>query len=431
MRRGRSGASCSRSSPALLLGVLVAVARESLRPALPDAATLSRVAGVPLIAALPAAPETGSASSSGACSAVRLAPRGRRPDGHRGGGAAGRGPRRPAAARPAGRARPRDRRPRTAPPGWPTASRARWPGAVMRRCSSASTTARDGRREPAADIATLLCTDIDEQLEELRGTDYRYVVVESPRSAAARRLRPLAARSTAVVLVARLGRARTADAAAARRLIEALGLRGLGAGRDLRRARDREHRADRACPLRCGLRRARAPHRTTARTPSWPARRPPSDAPKRAIADKPPSNGRCHGRPMRRPYGRPVTVFARWGGPTQPRRGADRRRAGAHGAWLAPRRDVLGRRRCAGRSCSSSSWRPSTASAWPCSASARSPAAPCLARRVAAQAVLLPLMRHVYRVHRTAAGPRRARAWSSWSPTRPWRVRSTCWPRWR
>jgi hypothetical protein len=42
------------------------------------------------------------------------------------------------------------------------------------------------------------------------------------------RLRQLAARPTAVVLVARLGVATTADAAAARRLVDALSLRGLG-----------------------------------------------------------------------------------------------------------------------------------------------------------------------------------------------------------
>ena len=90
---------------------------------------------------------------------------------------------------------------------------------------------RGGGRPPAAgplraDRAS--CTDLDDQLDELKGTDYRYVVVEGPRAAGAARLRPLAARSAAVVLVARLGVAGGADAAAARRLVDALGLRGLG-----------------------------------------------------------------------------------------------------------------------------------------------------------------------------------------------------------
>jgi hypothetical protein len=84
------------------------------------------------------------------------------------------------------------------------------------------------RSQPAADVPTLRCTDIDEELEELKRTDYRYVVVQSPPAARGMRLRQLAARPTAVVLVARLGVATTADAVAARRLVDALSLRGLG-----------------------------------------------------------------------------------------------------------------------------------------------------------------------------------------------------------
>ena len=84
------------------------------------------------------------------------------------------------------------------------------------------------RSQPAADVPTVRCTDIDEELEELKRTDYRYIVVQSPHAARGMRLRQLAARPTAVVLVARLGVATTADAAAARRLVDALGLRGLG-----------------------------------------------------------------------------------------------------------------------------------------------------------------------------------------------------------
>ena len=87
----------------------------------------------------------------------------------------------------------------------------------------------DGRRPPpVAYVPTVSGEDLDDQLDELKGTDCRYVVVEGPRAAGAARLRPLAARTAAVVLVARLGVAGGGDAAAARRLVDALGLRGLG-----------------------------------------------------------------------------------------------------------------------------------------------------------------------------------------------------------
>ena len=89
-------------------------------------------------------------------------------------------------------------------------------------------TGADARPPQARYVACLSCTDLDAQLDELRGTDYRYVVVEGSRASGAARLRPLAARSAAVVLVARLGVAGGDDAAAARRLVDALGLRGLG-----------------------------------------------------------------------------------------------------------------------------------------------------------------------------------------------------------
>ena len=210
---------------ALLLGLLVAIAREHLRPAAPDAAALSRVVGVPVIAALPAAPVAGlqdrlrralgrpsrasravdqtiieEAALQGAVRGA-LPPRGQRVvlvhsiDGHDGAAQVAEGLARSLA----------------------------WGGhhTALVRFEA------DGGR-PAADVPTLSCDDIDEQLEELKGTDYRYVVVQGPRLAAAVRLRPLAARSAAVVLVARLGEAATTDAAAARRLIDALGLRALG-----------------------------------------------------------------------------------------------------------------------------------------------------------------------------------------------------------
>ena len=202
---------------ALLLAILIAIARDQVRPAVPDANTLSRLVGLPLIAALPARETQRGWRRSGASRAVdqtvieeaalqgavrgALPPRGQRVvlvhgiDEYDG-----------AAQVAAGLARS-----------------LAWGGheTVLVRLD-------DGRRKAPADVPTVHCTDIVEQLDELRGTDYRYVVVQSPRVARGTRLRPLAARPTAVVLVARLGVATAADAAGARRLIDALGLRGLG-----------------------------------------------------------------------------------------------------------------------------------------------------------------------------------------------------------
>jgi capsular polysaccharide biosynthesis protein len=212
---------------ALLLGVLIAIARDHVRPALPDAATLSRITGVPLIAALPAADRT------------RLTQLSRR--------ALGRPPRpSPAVDQTVIEEAALQGAVRGALP--PRGQRVVLVHAID-SCDGAAQVAAgltrslawgghatvlvrfeepDGPRQPIPDVPTLRCADIDEQLDELRATDYRYVIVESPRVARGARLRPLAARSTAVVLVARLGQASAADAAAARRLIDALGLRGLG-----------------------------------------------------------------------------------------------------------------------------------------------------------------------------------------------------------
>jgi capsular polysaccharide biosynthesis protein len=82
--------------------------------------------------------------------------------------------------------------------------------------------------EPRHDVPTVRCTDHEDELEELRRTDYRYVVVPSPEAEQGRRLRMLGDERTAVVLVARLGRTSTAQATAARRLVDALGLHALG-----------------------------------------------------------------------------------------------------------------------------------------------------------------------------------------------------------
>jgi len=212
---------------ALLIAVLAAIARDHVRPTPPDAAALSRVTGLPLLAAWPAAGDVspwervrralgGHRRASRAFDqtvieetalqgAVRsaLPPRGQRivlvhgideSDG--------------ATQVAAGLVRSLT-----------------WGGyaTVLVRF------ARPDSRGPApADVPTTYCDDLAEQLDELKGTEYRYIVVETPRVARGTRLRPLAARSAAAVLVARLELATSADAAAARRLVDALGLRGLG-----------------------------------------------------------------------------------------------------------------------------------------------------------------------------------------------------------
>ena len=113
--------------------------------------------------------------------------------------------------------------PRTSPPHSPARSRGAGTPTVLVRF-----TGENGGPRATPYVPVLRCDDLDDQLDELKGTDYRYVVVEAPRVAGGARLRPLAARSAAVVLVARLGLAGDSDAAAARRLVDALGLRGLG-----------------------------------------------------------------------------------------------------------------------------------------------------------------------------------------------------------
>ena len=60
---------------AFLIAALIAVARDRLRPPVPDARTLSRVVGLPLIAALPPAVSTGRRGRCGASWAAVVAPR--------------------------------------------------------------------------------------------------------------------------------------------------------------------------------------------------------------------------------------------------------------------------------------------------------------------------------------------------------------------
>jgi capsular polysaccharide biosynthesis protein len=212
---------------ALLLAVLAAIAREHARPALPDVAALTRVTGLPVLAALPAArgpapwdrlaPVLGlhrrtsraldqavieEAALQGAVRSA-VPPRGQRVVLVHGidesGGAA-----QVAAA---------------------LARSLTWGGhaTVLVRFARPN-----GRRHAPVGVPTTYCADLDEQLDALKRTEYRYVIVEAPRVARGTRLQPLAARSAAAVLVARLDVATASDAAAARRLVEALGLRGVG-----------------------------------------------------------------------------------------------------------------------------------------------------------------------------------------------------------
>ena len=210
---------------ALLVAVLVAIFRDQVRPARPDAAGLTRVTGLPLLAALPAAPagpwerlrqalglrsrtsraiDQAVIEEAALQGAVRsaLPARGQRIVLVHGIDESG-----GAAQAAAGLARSLI-----------------WGGheTVLVRFAGA-----DRRRAPDG-VPTVWCADLHEQLDELRVSEYRYVVVEAPRMARGARLRPLAARSAAAVLVARLDVATFADAAAARRLTDALGLRGLG-----------------------------------------------------------------------------------------------------------------------------------------------------------------------------------------------------------
>ena len=211
---------------ALLLGILIAILRDHVRPPVPDAATLARMTGLPVLAALPAAPGGGFRGlmrrlfrrSSQAASAVdqtvieeaalqgavrgALPPRGQR----------------------VVLVHAIDQSDAGTQVAEALARSLAWGGhpTVLVRFE------RQSSGQPAHDVPIVHCTDILEQLDELRATDYRYVVIQSPRSARAARLRPLAASATAVLLAARLGHANTVDAAAARRFVDALALRGLG-----------------------------------------------------------------------------------------------------------------------------------------------------------------------------------------------------------
>jgi capsular polysaccharide biosynthesis protein len=205
----------------LLVAVLVAVARDRLRRRGPDAQTLSRAVELPLIAALPATDvrrrrrrdpgvvdgEVIEEAALQAAVRAALPPRGQRvvlvhgtrPDD---------GPARVAAA---------------------LARSLSWAG----HATALVVVESPGRRpatvhSPGPDVPVVRCVHVDEQLQELKEADYRYMVVATPPGAPGAQLRELAAHTSATILVARLGATSVEDAVAARRLMRALGLDGLG-----------------------------------------------------------------------------------------------------------------------------------------------------------------------------------------------------------
>ena len=210
---------------ALLLAVLAAIAREHMRPAHPDVVALSRITGLPLLAALPAV------RSAGLWERVRRALSTRPPPGFDQAAVE------EAALQGAVRSALPSRGQRIVlvhgidgsdGEAQAAAALARslvWGGhqTVLVRFARP-----DSRQKAPAGVPTSYCTDLGQELDELKGSEYRYIVVESPHVARGARLRPLAARAAAVVLVTRLHVATSPDAAAARRLVDALGLRGLG-----------------------------------------------------------------------------------------------------------------------------------------------------------------------------------------------------------
>jgi capsular polysaccharide biosynthesis protein len=204
----------------LLVAGLIAVARDRLRRRRPDAQTLSDTADVPLLAALPVVGRRrrrgASEAADGAMleeaalqAAVRAAlpPRAERivlvhgmgPDAHA-----------PIVA--AALARALD-----------------WAGhaTVLLRLDGAADRSPEADRW-APEIAVASCADLEEGLQDVKASGYRYVIVQSPRHAPNAQLRRIAADTDGIVLVARLGAASEDDAMEARRLVDALALQPLG-----------------------------------------------------------------------------------------------------------------------------------------------------------------------------------------------------------
>jgi capsular polysaccharide biosynthesis protein len=202
---------------ALLVAVLIAVVRDRRRRNGPDPQTLSRALELPLIAALPVAgSRQGPEEIDGAMveeAALQAAVRGALPPRaqrvvlvHGIGADAHAGPVAAALARSLS-----------------------WAGhatVLVRADAGAERSARTDRW--AGDVPVAHCANIEEQLQELKGSEYRYVIVESPAVATGAQVRAMASDTAGVLIVARLGRATLDDAMAARRLLDALALRALG-----------------------------------------------------------------------------------------------------------------------------------------------------------------------------------------------------------
>ena len=204
---------------ALLCGLLVALARDRLRPQAPGASALAEISGLPVIAALPHGDARGSRRAWPTDQALieeaalqatvrRALPAG----GQQVVVVHGVGHGHDAAGVAAGLVRSLS-----------------WAGQKAVLVQLASPDERPERAvESREDVPTVRCTDHEDELDELRRSDYRYVIVPSPETDQGRRLRMLGEERTAAILVARLGRTSSAQVTAARRLVDALGLHALG-----------------------------------------------------------------------------------------------------------------------------------------------------------------------------------------------------------
>lgn len=204
----------------LLVVVVVVVARDRLRRRPPDAQALSGTLDLPLIAALPVADSHrlrhGPAEVDGAMveeAALQAAVRTALP--------------------------PRAQRVVLVHGVGPGAHAALVAAALARSLAWAGHATVLVRHDPRGDqsprvdllvteVPVVGCSSIEEQLQELKGSEYRYVIVESPDVAPGAQLRGIAPDTAGALLVARLGRATVDDALAARRLVDALSLRALG-----------------------------------------------------------------------------------------------------------------------------------------------------------------------------------------------------------
>jgi len=204
---------------ALLIGVLIALARERLRRHRPDGADLSAALAAPLLAALPVAdgrkprdPESldsAMVEEAALQAAIRAAlpPRTQRVVLVHG---VGRDSYAPVVAAALARS-------------------FSWAGhaTVLVRLDAPGELSAQAERW-APHIPVVLGEDLEDVLQELKGSTYRYVVVQSPRSTGGVQLRRIAADVSGVLLVAQLGVASEDDAIGARRLVDALAMVPLG-----------------------------------------------------------------------------------------------------------------------------------------------------------------------------------------------------------